>query len=71
MYNLGSATFSVEVHRNGAWERVFESPVLKLGDAPQEIDVDISGADSLRLLTTDGGDGIACDHATWARARLE
>jgi hypothetical protein len=70
-YNLGSATFIVEVRRAGRWERVFESPVLKLGDQPQEVSVDIAGADQLRLLTTDGGDGISCDHATWAQARIE
>jgi hypothetical protein len=70
-YNQGSAGFIVEVHRNGRWERVFESPVLKLGDKPQEVSVDLTGADQLRLVTTDGGDGIACDHATWADARIE
>jgi len=70
-YHQGSATFIVEVHRNGTWERVFESPVLKLGDQPPDVSVDISGADQLRLVTTDGGDGIACDHATWAEARIE
>ncbi|MBI3923072.1 MAG: NPCBM/NEW2 domain-containing protein [Armatimonadetes bacterium] len=70
-YNLGSATFIVEIHRNGKWERLFESAVLKLGDKPQEINVSITGAGQLRLVTTDGGDGIACDHATWGMAKVE
>jgi hypothetical protein len=71
VYNLGSATFIVEVHREGRWERVFESPVVRLGDRPLPVDVSIAGADALQLLTTDGGDGIACDHAVWADARLQ
>ena len=33
--------------------------------------VDLTGAQQLRLITTDGGDGIACDHAEWADARLK
>ncbi len=70
-YNKGSATFIVEVHRNGQWERVFESGVLRLGDKPQAVNVGIAGADQLRLITTDAGDGIACDHAEWADARVE
>jgi hypothetical protein len=70
-YNLGSATFIVEVHRDGKWERVFESAVLKVGGKPQEVDVDITGADKLRLITTDAGDGISCDQAEWANARVQ
>lgn len=70
-YGKGSASFAVEVSRNGTWERVFESGVLTYRDAPQPIAVDIAGAEKLRLVTTDGGDGIACDHATWADAKLQ
>jgi len=66
---IGSATFIVEVFRAGKWERVFESPVLKWGDV-REIAVDITGAEQLRLSTTDGGDNIYGDHAVWAAARL-
>jgi len=38
---------------------------------PIEISVPMAGAEQLRLITTDAGDGISCDHATWAMARLE
>lgn len=65
-----SVTFALEVHRNGAWERVFESGVLRAGQQ-QEVSVDISGADRIRLITTDAGDGIDTDHAVWAEARLQ
>jgi hypothetical protein len=70
-YGKGSASFAVEVCRGGSWERRFASVVLKLGDPPQPVSVDVTGASALRLITTDGGDGIACDHATWADARLQ
>jgi hypothetical protein len=70
-HNMGSAKFIVEAHRNGKWEKVFESRVVKLGEEPQKVEADISGADQVRLTTTDGGDGISCDVALWADARLE
>lgn len=57
--------------RDGKWQRLYESPVLKVEDKPLSVDVDLTGAQQLRLITTDGGDGIACDHAEWADARLK
>lgn len=42
---------------------------LRLGKT-QEVDVDITGAAQIRLLTTDAGDNIFCDHAVWAEARV-
>jgi hypothetical protein len=78
-----SVTFAVEVQRNGevapllakegpggGWERVFESGVLRAGQQ-QEVSVDMAGADRLRLVATDAGDGIDSDHAVWAEARLQ
>jgi hypothetical protein len=35
------------------------------------VDVDISGADRLRLIATDGGDGIGWDHGVWADAMIQ
>jgi len=70
LYEVASTTIAIDVRRNGKWVRVFESRVLALGDDPQQVSADITGADQLRLITTDGGDGIACDHAVWANARV-
>ena len=39
--------------------------------ATKTIDVSVAGAQTLRLVVTDGGDGIASDHADWALARVE
>ncbi|MHB8994322.1 MAG: NPCBM/NEW2 domain-containing protein [Armatimonadota bacterium] len=67
----GSVTFAVEVFRGGKWERVFESKVVRKGEAAQAIEMPMAGAQRLRLLTTDAGDGINSDHACWAEAKLQ
>ena len=69
-YKRGSVVFIVEVRREGAWKRVLETPVIKSGQT-RAVDVDIAGCDQLRLMTTDGGDGINSDHAVWADAKLQ
>lgn len=66
----GTAAFVVELLRNGTWERVFESPVMKAGDAPRDVRVDISDATRIRLIATDGGDSIGWDHAAWGNPML-
>lgn len=67
----GSVTFAVEVFRAGQWERVYESKTIRKGDAAQAIAVPIAGAEKLRLITTDAGDGINSDHAVWAEAMIQ
>ena len=67
----GSVVFIVEARRGGAWQKLFDSGLQRGGQPPVEIDLDISGADQLRLTTTDGGDGINSDHGAWGAARLE
>lgn len=70
MGSRGSATFKVEVFRNGNWETVFESGVLK-GGQQETVEADITGATMLRLSTTDAGDDIHADHAVFAGAVLQ
>ena len=69
-FHLGSSAFIVEVFRQDEWERVFESRVFDVGEEPEKIEVDITGARKLRLITTDGGDGISCDHSVWGLASV-
>jgi hypothetical protein len=64
---IGSCTFIVE----GDGEKLFESPVLREGDAPIAIDVAIAGVKRLALKTTNGGDSNYDDLAAWGNARLE
>ena len=37
----------------------------------KKIDLDVSRLNYLILKVADAGDGISCDHANWANARLE
>ncbi len=67
----GSCVFIVEVLRNGQWEKLFESPVIKGDMAPAPIDVDITGAAKLRLRVLNAGDNNYSDHATWAEAMVQ
>lgn len=64
---LGSVRFFVDVDKRTA---VARTPVMRGGDAPRTLSVDVSGAKTLRLRVDDGGDGITNDHADWAGAVL-
>jgi len=68
--NHGTCAFAVDIRCAGKWQRVFESAVFKPSTPPGQVDVDVSSADRLRLIATDGGDGIAWDHAVWANPLL-
>ena len=37
---------------------------------PSKVHADISGANVLKLVVTDGGDGTGYDHADWANAHI-
>jgi alpha-galactosidase len=68
---MGSCVFMVEVRQGGQWKRLFESGMVKSKEPPRNVDVEISGADRLRLVVTDGGDGGTGDIAAWADAMLQ
>jgi hypothetical protein len=67
----GSVIFRLYVRRNEAWQQRYDSGVLRGGGEIGEVDVDIAGANALRLVVTDAGDNIHSDHGVWAGARLE
>ena len=48
----------------------FESPVMKFGDAPCRVSVDLKGAKTIELFVCDALDGTGWDHADWANARF-
>ena len=62
----GSVVFVVRV---GEEER-FRSPLMREGMKAERVDVKLGGATSFMLEVTDGGDGISCDQADWAEARV-
>ncbi len=66
--SLGSVTF--EVYADAT--KIYDSGAMNGATATKAVDVAIpAGAVQLRLNITNGGDGIAYDHADWADARIE
>ena len=51
-------------------EKRFDSGLMRIHDAPRPVSISLQGAQELLLVVTDGGDGISCDQANWAVARL-
>jgi alpha-galactosidase len=62
----GSVTYEIWVDNRKA----FISDVIKAGDAPQPVDVDLAGARFLELVINDGGDVSTGDYADWAGALI-
>lgn len=62
----GSVEFQVIADGRVAWR----SGVVRGGEPPRAVDVDLTGVQRLELRVTDGGDGIDSDHADWGQARF-
>jgi len=62
----GTVTF--EIWADG--EKVTSTGVLTNADAAEAVSADVSGAQVVRLVVTDGGDGVDSDHADWGDAVL-
>ena len=63
----GSVVFSVWVDG----EKVAGSTIMRVGDEPEFVEADLTGAKTLRLQVSDAGDSANSDHADWAGAFLE
>lgn len=66
MTEKGSVT--VQVWLDG--KRVFETPVMRVKEEPVYVHLPIAGADEMKLIVTDVGDGIAADHLSIANLRV-
>jgi alpha-galactosidase len=62
---------SIEFVVLGDKKVLWQSGIMKKGDAPKICNVDIKGIKRLGLLVTDGGDGVGYDHADWCDAKIE
>jgi alpha-galactosidase len=62
----GSVQFSVWVDG----KQRAETKVLRGGDPPERMEVDLTGARLMILFVWDGNDGISSDHADWAGAMI-
>jgi alpha-galactosidase len=54
----------------GDGKELWNSGVMKAGDAAKSVDVNVKGIKMLILLVDSAGDGIAYDHADWADAKF-
>ncbi|WP_206739772.1 NPCBM/NEW2 domain-containing protein [Streptomyces lydicus] len=63
----GSVGF--EVWADG--KQVAASPAVTGADAAKAVSAPVAGAQTVRLVVTDGGDGIDYDHADWADAKFQ
>ncbi len=61
---------SVEFIVRGNGRILGRSGLIRAGDQPRRMRVDIRGVENLALEVTDGGDGMEGDYADWAMARL-
>jgi alpha-galactosidase len=64
----GAGTVVFQVLADG--RKLFDSGVMKPGQAAKTLSVDLRGVKSALLLVTDAGDGINYDHADWADAKF-
>lgn len=66
----GSVTFVVATIAGGAPEVVYESPIVRGGQAPLSMNVDISGAKIIVLAVKSADRGTELDRANWLNVRL-
>ncbi len=62
------ATITFTVMGDG--KKLFESGIMRGGDAPKPVSIDLRGVKILVLYVGDAGDGIDYDHADWAEAKI-
>ncbi|WP_458247973.1 NPCBM/NEW2 domain-containing protein [Streptomyces sp. MAI_2237] len=63
-----NGTVAFEIWADGT--KVASTGVLTNAMPAQPLTADVTGAQVVRLVVTDGGDGIDSDHADWAEAKL-
>jgi len=63
----GTVEFIVEADGKRLWT----SGVMRGGQPPKPVDLDVTGVKLLRLVVTVGGDGYGNDHADWLDAKFE
>lgn len=64
--NTGSVVFQIVVDGEKRWD----SGIRRELDSPLPVKIDLNNARELRLIVNNGNDGITCDCANWADAKL-
>lgn len=57
----GSVVFSI----TGDSRQLYKSPLIRQGDTPIKVQVNLAGVRLLEMVVEDGGDGASGDHALW------
>jgi hypothetical protein len=69
--NKGSVVFRVLLESApNDWKSAYESPIVRGGDGPLPISVDLKGAMRMALIVDFADRGDECDWANWLQARL-
>lgn len=66
----GSVTFGAYLLRDGKWVEAYKSGIVRGGDAPLPVSIDLRGARGLTLTVDYADRGDELDHAVWLDARL-
>ena len=66
----GSVTFGVYVLRDGKMSEAYKSGIVRGGDAPRAVSIDLSGAQGITLTVDFADRGDEMDRADWLDARL-
>jgi hypothetical protein len=66
----GSVAFGVYLLRDGAWQEAFASGVVRGGEEPRPVTVDLRGAEGLTLTVDFADRGDELDRAVWLDARV-
>jgi hypothetical protein len=66
----GGVTFGVYVLRDGKLSEAYKSGIVRGGDAPQRVSVDVAGAQGITLVVDYAERGDEMDRADWLDARL-
>jgi alpha-galactosidase len=67
----GSEKGSIVFRVQGDGRLLWESGVMKQGQSPAAIDINVKNIKILLLQARDAGDGVEYDHADWAEARFQ
>jgi hypothetical protein len=67
----GSVVFRVLLLENGTWRSTYVSPVVRGGDVPLPISVELGNAEKIALEVGYADRGDERDYANWLDARFE
>ena len=66
----GSVLFKVVLEEAGRWRAAYESPIVRGGDPPRPVTIELNRASRVALLVEYADRGDVLDHANWLTVRL-